>query len=252
MPESRMPMTVVVVIPTYNERENLPVLLEQLLAQTDYRMLVVDDQSPDGTGDAADQIARRHPDRVEVMHRTGPKGFGRSYVDGFRRALHTDADLICQMDADLSHDPKYLPDLVAAADRADLVLGSRYLNGVSVVNWPLRRLILSSFANLYVRAITGIRAHDCTAGFRCWRRSTLERLPLDRLASDGYAFQVEMLFLSARQGARIAEVPIIFVERRQGSSKLSKSVIVESVFMPWRLILRHGGRVKPPAGGTPS
>lgn len=238
-------MNVQIVIPTYNERDNLPVLVEDILARYDYRVLVVDDHSPDGTGEVADELARRHPGRVEVMHRTGRRGLGLSYVDGLKHALATGADVVGQMDADLSHDPRYLGDLVAATAGADLVLGSRYLNGVSVVNWPLRRLILSSFANSYVRAITGIAAHDCTGAYRCWRREALARVPIDRVASDGYAFMVETLFEAARIGCRVAEVPIIFVERRQGSSKLSNGVVFESIFMPWRLVLRNRGRVKP-------
>ncbi len=242
-------MNVQIVIPTYNERENLPILIGEILERYDYGVLVVDDQSPDGTGDVADGLARRHPDRVEVMHRTGRRGLGLSYVDGLQHALARGADVIGQMDADLSHDPKYLGDLVAATAHADLVLGSRYLNGVSVVNWPLRRLILSSFANGYVRRITGISARDCTGAYRCWRRDALARVPIDRVASDGYAFMVETLFEAARAGCRVAEVPIIFVERRQGSSKLSKGVILESIVMPWRLVLRNRGRVRPPAEG---
>ncbi len=242
-------MNVLVVVPTYNERENLPILVDFILHAYDYRMLVVDDQSPDRTGDLADELARQHPDRITVLHRTGRRGLGRSYIDGFKHALTTDAEYICQMDADLSHDPKYLPAMVEAASEADVVLGSRYLNGVSVVNWPLRRLILSSFANTYVRSITGIGARDCTAGFRCWNRKVLSRLPLDRFRSDGYSFQVETLFEAARIGGRIVEVPIIFVERRTGSSKLSKGVILESLFMPWRLVLRNRGRIRrAPAG----
>jgi dolichol-phosphate mannosyltransferase len=231
-------MTALVVIPTYNERENLESLVDQILAHERFRVLVVDDQSPDGTGALADELALRHPGRVEVMHRSDKRGLGRSYVDGFKRALESGAEIICQMDADFSHDPKYLPDLVAAASSHDLVVGSRYLNGISVVNWPLQRLILSTFANRYIRAITGLVTRDCTGGFRCWRREALARIPLDRIVSDGYAFMVEMLFEAARRGCRIGEVPIIFVERRQGTSKLSGGVLAESLLMPWRLRLR--------------
>jgi dolichol-phosphate mannosyltransferase len=147
-------------------------------------------------------------------------------------------DLICQMDADFSHDPKYLPELVAAAGDYDLVVGSRYVRGISVVNWPLRRLILSTFANRYIRAVTGLAVSDCTGGFRCWRRETLARIPLDRMVSDGYAFMVEMLFEAARLKCRIGEVSIVFVERRTGASKLSGGVLLESIVMPWRLRLR--------------
>ena len=232
-------MNVLVVVPTYNERENLPILARGVLAFPGFRMLVVDDGSPDGTGEVADALAREHPGRVEVMHRTGRRGLGRSYIDGLRHALSTtDAELICQMDADLSHNPEYLPALTAAAANADLVIGSRYLNGVSVVNWPLHRIFLSAFGNRYIRAVTQLSPSDCTSGFRCWRREALARLPLDAMVSDGYAFLVEMLFDAARNGARIAEVPIIFVERRQGQSKLSSNVLLESLIMPWRLTLR--------------
>ncbi len=242
VPAAGIPETgtrVLVIIPTYNERENLDPLVRQILARPAYRVMVVDDASPDGTGLLADRLAQEFPGRVEVLHRTGRRGLGRSYVEGMRRALATDADLICQMDADFSHDPKYLPDLVAAADRFDLVIGSRYVRGISVVNWPLRRVILSSFANWYVRAITRLDLRDCTAGFRCWRREALARIPFDRIVSDGYAFVVEMTYEAARRGCRIGEVPIIFVERREGASKITSGVLAESVVMPWRLILRR-------------
>jgi dolichol-phosphate mannosyltransferase len=232
-------MNVLVVVPTYNERENLPLLARAVLARDHYRVLVVDDGSPDGTGQVADELAREFPGRVEVMHRTGTRGLGRSYIDGLRHAIaQPEIDVICQMDADLSHDPSYLPALVAAASSHDVVIGSRYLQGISVVNWPLHRIILSAFANRYIRFVTRLRASDCTSGFRCWRREALAKLPLDRMVSDGYAFLVEMLFDAQNRGCRIGEVPIIFVERRQGQSKLSRGVIVESVFMPWRLKLR--------------
>jgi dolichol-phosphate mannosyltransferase len=169
----------------------------------------------------------------------GKRGLGRSYIDGLQHALaSTDAELICQMDADLSHNPEYLPALAAAARDADVVIGSRYLYGVSVVNWPLHRIFLSTFANRYVRLVTGLSATDCTSGFRCWRREALQRLPLGNMVSDGYSFLVEMLFVAANNGARIAEVPIIFVERREGQSKMSSHVIFESAIMPWRLKLR--------------
>ena len=236
-------MNVLVVVPTYNERDNLPLLVRGVLSHPGFRMLIVDDGSPDGTGDVADTLAAEYPGRIEVMHRTGRRGLGRSYIEGLRRAIGVaDVDLICQMDADLSHNPDYLPALTAAAASADLVIGSRYLNGVSVVNWPLHRIFLSTFANRYIRFVTRLSATDCTSGFRCWRREALARLPLERMVSDGYAFLVEMLFDAAGQGCRFAEVPIIFVERRQGQSKLSSGVILESFLMPWRLKLRAGRR----------
>lgn len=231
--------TALILLPTYNERENLPTIAGLLLAQPNVRVLVIDDGSPDGTGALADELAARSGGRLSVLHRTGKRGLGRSYVDGMRAALHTDVDLVFQMDADLSHDPKYVPDLIRASAQHDIVIGSRYLQGVSVVNWPLRRLILSTFANWYVRTITGMQVRDCTAGFRCWRRAAIARLPLDRITSDGYSFQVETLFLSMQTGATVGEVPIIFVERRIGASKISSGVIRESFFTPWRLVLRR-------------
>ena len=175
-------MTAAVVIATYNERENLAFLASAILEHPGYRIIVVDDDSPDGTGDLADELAAGAPGRIAVIHRRGARGLGRSLVAGLKQALADgDADLIFQMDADFSHDPKYLPDMAAAAADADLVLGSRYLHGVSVVNWPLHRIILSAFANRYIRAVTGLEAHDCTTGYRCWRREALARLPLDTL-----------------------------------------------------------------------
>ena len=236
-------MNVLVVVPTYNERENLPLLVRGVLAHPGFRMLIVDDGSPDGTGAIADALSAENPGRIDVMHRTGRRGLGRSYIDGLRKAIGmTDIDLVCQMDADLSHNPDYLPSLAAAAGSADVAIGSRYLNGVSVVNWPLHRIFLSTFANRYIRAVTRLSATDCTSGFRCWRREALARLPLDTMVSDGYAFLVEMLFDAARLGCRFAEVPIIFVERKQGQSKLSSGVILESIVMPWRLKIRAARR----------
>jgi dolichol-phosphate mannosyltransferase len=240
-------VTVLVIVPTYNERLNLPRLVPAILRHAGYRIMIVDDGSPDGTGQVADELAREWPGRIDVVHRQGRRGLGRSYVDGMRKALaNGQADLICQMDADLSHDPEYLPALVAGAAEHDLVIGSRYLHGISVVNWPLRRIMLSTAANWYIRAITGLRPRDCTSGFRCWRREALMRLPLDQVISDGYAFIVETLYEASRRGCRIGEVPIIFIERREGESKMSRRVIVESLIAPWRLRLRHL------AGGVPA
>jgi len=227
------------VTPTYNERDNLPVLAAGLLKYDGVRMLIVDDGSPDGTGEVADQLAKDHPGRVEVMHRTGPRGLGRSYVDGLLRAIADgQAEFICQMDADLSHNPDYLPDLVNGAAARDLVIGSRYMNGVSVVNWPLHRIFLSAFGNRYIRFVTKLSVSDCTSGYRCWRREALARMPIASMVSDGYAFLVEMLYEAQRRGLRIGEVPIIFIERRLGQSKLSSNVLIESLVMPWRLVFR--------------
>lgn len=236
-------MTVLIVLPTYNERPNIERVTEGILRHDFARLLVVDDASPDGTGAIADSLAAsRFAGRMEVMHRSGPRGLGRAYVDGLRHALTTSVEAIGQMDADLSHDPAYLPDLRAGLDRFDLVIGSRYMRGVSVVNWPVHRIALSAFANRYIRFVTGLSPHDCTSGFRLWRRDALAKLPLDEPRASGYAFLTEMLYQAARTGCRIGEVPIVFVERQEGYSKVSGSVLAESLWTPWRLVL-GGGRV---------
>ncbi|MBS1819859.1 MAG: polyprenol monophosphomannose synthase [Acidobacteria bacterium] len=233
-----MSLSALVVIPTYNERTNIPVLVTGLMKHANVRVLVVDDNSPDGTGDVADSLSAQFPGRVSVLHRTTNRGFGRSYIDGMKQALAEPVDVICQMDADLSHDPEQLPSLIAAAERADMVIGARYVPGGRIVNWPLKRHVLSRFANVYIRTVTRVRAHDCTSGYRCWRKEALASLPLDQFFSDGYSFLVEMLFEAHRRGCRIAEVPITFVERREGESKVSRAVLVESAVTPWRLISR--------------
>jgi len=236
----RIARPTLVIVPTFNERENLPVLVRGLMAHQNVSVMVVDDRSPDGTGELADALAREYPGRIDVMHRTERPGLGRSYIDGIKKALQQRVDVICQMDADLSHDPQHLPALVAAIGGADLVIGSRYVAGGRIVNWPLRRRFLSRFANNYIRTVTRLEARDCTSGYRCWRRDALARLALDRFISDGYSFLVEMLYVASRQGCRIAEVPITFVERRQGESKLTRAVLVESAVTPWRLIATRG------------
>ena len=235
-------ITTIVVLPTYNERDNIESIVTRLIELSGVGVLIVDDGSPDGTGEIADALASRYGERVEVLHRTGVRGLGRSYIEGMQLALQRGAPFIVQMDADWSHDPAYLPDLVAAASRTDLVIGSRYVQGVSVVDWPLRRVLLSTSANRYIREIIGLAIHDCTAGYRCWRRDALMRLPLSTLASEGYAFQVEMLFEADAAGCTISEVPIVFVERRAGSSKVSTRVLIESLMTPWRLLLRRMAR----------
>ena len=232
-------MRPLVIVPTYNERDNLPVVVAALLRIPHVAVLVVDDGSPDGTGDVADALVGESDGRVSVLHRTGPRGLGLSYVDGMQHALRTDATLICQMDADLSHDPADVPRLLEAGAHADLVIGSRYVPGGRIENWPKRRVMLSAFANWYIRTITGLSIEDSTSGFRCWRREALQRLPLHRIASNGYAFLVELAWEAASIGCRITEVPITFVERRRGASKLSGRVIVESVLVPWRLARRR-------------
>ena len=231
-----MNQSALVIIPTYNERANIPVLIAGLMQHTGVRVLVVDDNSPDGTGAIAEELGRQHEGRVSVLHRTANRGFGRSYIDGMKQAISEPVDLICQMDADLSHDPAQLPALIAAAAHADMVIGSRYIPGGHIVNWPMKRHVLSRFANAYIRAVTRVSAHDCTSGYRCWKRTALAKLPLDRFFSDGYSFLVEMLFVAHRRGCRIAEVPITFVERREGESKVSRAVLLESAITPWRLI----------------
>lgn len=238
-------MTLLIVLPTYNERLNLERVVEAVMLHDFTRLLVVDDASPDGTGALADELARRWSGRIAVFHRKGPRGLGLAYIDGLRRAIAERVDAIGQMDADLSHDPKYLPDLVAALGTHDLVIGSRYLSGISVVNWPLHRIILSTFANRYIRFVTGMSPSDCTSGFRVWRREALAGLPLDQARANGYAFLTEMLYEAQRHACRIAEVPIVFVERQEGYSKVSRKVLIESLFTPWRLIAR-GGRLKVP------
>ena len=228
----------VVVVPTYNERENVGTLVAELLRIPGLRVLIVDDGSPDGTGMEADRLASGSEGRVSVLHRTGARGLGLSYVDGMRQALRNGATHVCQMDADFSHNPADLPRLLEASRTADLVIGSRYVPGGELRNWAFHRVALSSIANRYVRAITRLPVHDCTSGFRCWRRDLLARLPLDRMLSDGYAFQVEMAWEASMAGGRISELPIVFVERRHGASKLSGRVIVESILLPWRLAAR--------------
>jgi dolichol-phosphate mannosyltransferase len=231
-------MRPLVIIPTYNERANLPALTEQLLTISDLRVLIVDDASPDGTGQIADEYAAANRARVQVLHRTGRRGLGLSYIDGMYVALRTDATHILQMDADLSHNPADIPRLLQAAEHAEFVIGSRYVPGGKIENWPIHRRMLSAFANRYIRAITRMTIRDCTSGFRCWRREALERLPLASIRSDGYAFIVELAWEASRAGFRCAEVPITFVERREGASKLSWPVIVESAIVPWRLAAR--------------
>ncbi|HXH24123.1 MAG TPA: polyprenol monophosphomannose synthase, partial [Vicinamibacterales bacterium] len=232
-------MTPLVIVPTYNERENIAPLAEALLRLDGLRLLIVDDDSPDGTGEEAARLAASSRGRMMVLRRAGPRGLGRSYVDGMRAALAASASHICQMDADFSHDPADLPRLLEASADADLVIGSRYVDGGRLENWPIHRVLLSTFANRYVRAVTGLPVRDCTSGFRCWRRELLARIPLDRIVADGYAFLVEMVWEACRAGGRVVEVPITFVERRRGASKMSGRAIAESAVLPWRLAARR-------------
>ena len=223
------------VIPTYNERENLPQILPAILA-TDARLdvLVVDDGSPDGTGQIADAMAATEP-RIQVLHRSAKLGLGRAYLAGFAWALERDYPLVIEMDADFSHDPKYLLGLLAKIEDADLVLGSRYATGVNVINWPMSRLLLSWFANKYVRWVTGLPLTDATGGFKCFRREVLQSVRLDLVRSNGYAFQVELSFRAWKRGFRLVELPIVFVDRMEGQSKMNQRIVREAVWMVWWL-----------------
>jgi len=224
-----------IIIPTYNERENIEVVLTRLLdLPFGLNVLVVDDASPDGTGEFVAQWAERQP-RLHLLRRAGKLGLGSAYRDGFRYALQHGAQYIFEMDADLSHDPASIGDFLKNIEDVDVVLGSRYLHGVTVVNWPLQRLILSYTANLYTRIITGLPLKDATGGFKCFRRAALEAIRLDQVRSDGYAFQIEMSYKCWRKGFRLREIPILFVDRRAGVSKMSRKIIWEAVWMVWRL-----------------
>lgn len=240
-----MDLKTLVIVPTYNERENLPKLVERLLGQpVPLELLVVDDNSPDGTGQMADDIASREP-RVHVLHRSEKNGLGRAYIAGFKWALERDFEFIMEMDGDFSHNPDDIPHFLRAAQEADLVLGSRYRNGIRVINWPLRRLILSMGAGQYVRTITGMPFSDPTGGFKCFRRRTLQSLDLEAIRSNGYSFQIEMTHKVWRQGMKVAEVPIIFTDRFQGTSKMSAKIVREALWMVWRLWLQNGLRRRP-------
>lgn len=229
-------METLVIVPTYNEKENIRDIVRAVLGLgPGVEILVIDDASPDGTGAIVDALAAADP-RVHVLHRPGKLGLGSAYITGFRWALdRTDARFVFEMDADFSHDPQAIPQFLEAAKNADLVIGSRYLKGITVVNWPLGRLILSYGANRYTRLVTGLPLRDATGGFKCFRREVLERLPLDRIRSDGYSFQIEVNYLVWKQGFRIVEIPILFVDRRVGISKMSRKIVWEAAFMVWRI-----------------
>ncbi len=236
-----------VVVPTYNERESIEALIAKILAQpARLEVLVIDDGSPDGTADLVRALAAKDP-RIRLMEREGKLGLGSAYVAGFRYALaETDAELIFQMDADFSHDPAAIGEFLAAASEADLVIGSRYLKGVTVVNWPLKRLFLSYSANVYTRWITGLPVKDATGGYKCFRREVLEAIDWNRIHSDGYSFQIETTFHAWRGGFRIREIPILFVDRRVGISKMHRRIVFEAIFVVWRLgfqgMFRRRGR----------
>lgn len=230
-------MKAFVVIPTYNEKDNVRKLTSSVLSQhPDIHILYVDDNSPDGTGSIIDELVAVN-DRVQVLHRSGKLGLGSAYREGFKAALALGADYLLEMDADFSHDPAVLPLFLSAIKNSDLVIGSRYLNGVSVVNWPIRRLMLSYFASAYTRWVTGLELRDCTSGFKCFRSSTIEAIDLSKVTSDGYSFQIEMNYLCKQKGFRISEIPIIFIDRHAGSSKMSGAIVREAVLMVWKLRL---------------
>jgi len=234
-----------IIVPTFNERDNLPPLTAKLLAlPVKVELLVVDDNSPDGTGRIADELAGRHPE-IHVLHRGEKNGLGRAYCDGFAWALERGYEFVFEMDGDFSHNPGDIPAFLKAAENADLVLGSRYCDGIRVINWPLSRLMLSMFAGLYVRVITGMPFSDPTGGFKCFRRRALQAIDLSAVRSNGYSFQIELTHKIWRQGMKVSEVPIIFTDRFQGSSKMSRAIVYEAVFMVWRLLAQNGFRRKP-------
>ena len=238
-------MKIVVIIPTYDEKDNVGPIADAVCRYLPgAHTLFVDDNSPDGTGDIIDDMVAAN-DEVHVIHKPGKSGLGRAYITGFKWALQEGYDLIFEMDADFSHDPHELPHFVSAADNADLVLGSRYVNGVRITNWPISRLLLSKSAATYVRLITGIPATDPTGGFKCYRRRVLEAIDLDAVVSNGYSFQVEMTHPAWMKGFRIGEIPITFVDRRAGYSKMNTVIVREALWLVWKLAFRYHFRRKP-------
>jgi len=231
-------MKTLIIIPTYNEFENLPKLLPAVLSKDiSINVLIVDDNSPDGTA-AFVESEMKNNDRIHLLKRSSKQGLGTAYIAGFKYALENGFDLIFEMDADFSHDPNEIPKFLEEIKNSDLVLGSRYITGVNVINWPMRRLLLSWFANLYTRAITGMSVHDATGGYKCFRKEVLQAIDLDKVTSNGYAFQIEMTFKAWKKGFRVKEIPIIFVDRVKGKSKMSKKIVREAVTMVWKLRLK--------------
>jgi dolichol-phosphate mannosyltransferase len=227
-----------IIIPTFNEIENLPELIPRILAQDpSFDVLIVDDNSPDGTAALVRKMQKRNK-RIHLLERPGKMGLGTAYVAGFKFALARSYQFVFEMDADFSHDPEALTVLLRKTDDHDLVIGSRYVSGVNVVNWPMQRLLLSYFANVYTRLITRMPVRDATGGFKCYRRKVLESIDLDSLKSNGYAFQIEINFMTWHKGFRVCEVPIVFVDRRVGTSKMSKNIILEAAWMVWKLKIK--------------
>ncbi len=227
-----------VVIPTYNERENIAQLLPVVLRQQrEVEVLVVDDGSPDGTASAVQEMMKEEP-RIHILQRPAKMGLGSAYVAGFKYALANGYDRVFEMDADFSHNPAEIPVFLEKSQQFDLVIGSRYTNGVRVLNWPIKRLLLSYSANVWTRFMTGLPLHDATGGFKCYRRAVLEAINLDRIKSNGYAFQIEMSYKAWKKGFRLVEIPIVFLDRRTGSSKMSREIVREAFFMLWKLRFR--------------
>src|SRR6476659_9646937 len=237
--------TTLIIVPTYNERENLPRMVARLLAlPVKVDLLVVDDNSPDGTGKLAEELAAKHP-ILHVLHRTEKNGLGRAYLAGFKWALEQGYEFVFELDGDMSHNPDDIPMFVQAAREADLVLGSRYLNGIRIINWPLSRLMLSKSAATFVQIVTGMPFTDPTGGYKCFRRRALEALNLDDVRSNGYSFQIEMTHRLWRQGMTVTEVPIVFTDRFQGHSKMSGHIVQEAFGMVWRLFFQNRMRRRP-------
>jgi len=227
-----------IIFPTYNERDNIERIVHAVLPlDPRVHVLIVDDNSPDGTGEIADRLAARES-KVQVLHRANKEGLGRAYIAGFRWALEQKYDFVFEMDADFSHGPEYIRDFLIAIQDHDLVIGSRYISGVNVINWPMSRLLLSYFANVYTRIITGLPLRDATGGYKCFRREVLEAIDLDDVKSSGYSFQIEMSMRAWKKGFRLKEIPIIFVDRVAGQSKMSKKIMREAIWMVWSLRLR--------------
>lgn len=231
-------MKTLIIIPTYNELENLPRLLPEVLSKEEgIHILIVDDNSPDGTA-AFVESQMKNNNRIHLIKRPSKQGLGTAYIAGFKFAIQNGYDFVFEMDADFSHDPKEIPRFLDEIKNSDVILGSRYINGVNVINWPMRRLLLSSFANLYTRFITGMPVHDATGGYKCFRRKVLEAINLEKVTSNGYAFQIEMSFKAWKKGFKLKEIPIIFVDRVKGKSKMSRKIVREAVTMVWKLRLK--------------
>jgi len=234
-----------IIVPTYNERENLPRMAQKLLSlPVAVDVLVVDDNSPDGTGKLADELAAKHP-QIHVLHRSEKNGLGRAYIAGFNWALENNYEFVFEMDCDFSHDPDEISNFLKAAANADLVLGSRYEGGIRVINWPLKRLMLSRFAGKYVKVVTGMPFSDPTGGYKCFRRRALQALDLDKIHSNGYGFQIELTHKLWRQGFTVVEVPITFTDRTHGQSKMAGGIVNEAFWLVWRLWLQNGLRRSP-------